>query len=98
MTAYNWIIRAYKLVCKLLKDWFTGVDNEHYDMGRFLWFAATAAAIIYPGVAMFIMKQEFDVQEFCIGLAAILAAGGFGVAQKDNARTKAVEVAAEESK
>ena len=83
----------YAFLSQVLKDWFTGLDNHHYELGRFLWFAAVVAAIVYPGAAMYFNHQEFDVQAFCIGLAAILAAGGFGVAQKDSARPEPVKPA-----
>lgn len=81
----------FLLLRKVLRDWFTGPDNEHYEMGRFLWFASVLAAIAYPGAAMYFNKQAFDVQAFCLGLAAILAAGGFGVAQKDIARADVIK-------
>lgn len=80
---------------KVFQNWFTGPNNNDYELGRALWFLAVMAAIVYPGMAMYFQKQAFDVQAFCIGLAAILAAGGFGVAQKDVAKGK-VDAAAPE--
>jgi hypothetical protein len=78
----------FALISRVLHNWFTGPGNDHYELGRFLWFLAVLAAIIYPGLAMWWKNQPFDVQAFCFGLAAILAAGGFGVAQKDVAKGK----------
>ena len=79
----------FKFLSKVLHDWFTGPCNDNYELGRALWCLGVVSAVVYPGMAMYFNKQEFDVQAFCFGLAAILAAGGFGVAQKDTAKVKA---------
>jgi len=66
-----------------------GVTGE-YELGRSLWAAATLALIIYQGVAIIAIGQAFDPIEFGTGAAAILAAGGFGIAAKDKGVAKAV--------
>lgn len=59
-----------------------GVTGE-VELGRVLWALATLALIAYQGLAIFVTKQNFSPIEFGTGAAAILAAGGFGVAAKD---------------
>lgn len=59
-----------------------GVTGE-IELGRVLWALATLALIAYQGVAIWMNKQPFSPIEFGTGAAAILAAGGFGVAAKD---------------
>ena len=67
---------------RLLRGWFTGCDNREYEIGRTLWALGSVALIAYQGWA--IQKgQTFNPTEFGLAVAAILAAGGFGVAQKD---------------
>lgn len=73
---------------KLLRDWFTGPDNSHYEMGRGLWFLSVIAALIYPGAHLY-LNGQFDVMDFGLSLAALLAAGGFGVSVKDKGSSEA---------
>ena len=73
------------LIARILKGWFTGKDNQAFELGRALWALGTVALIAYQGVALFYKGQTFSPVEFGAGLAAILAAGGFGVAAKDKA-------------
>lgn len=69
---------------KLLKDWFKGPTNEHYEAGRFLWFLSVVAAIGYSGAHLW-LNGTFSVIEFGGGIAALLAAGGWGIGAKDKA-------------
>lgn len=73
------------MIARLLRDWFTNVSNQHFELGRALWALGTFALIAYQGLALFLKDQTFSPIEFGTGLAAILAAGGFGVAAKDKA-------------
>lgn len=59
-----------------------GVTGE-FELGRILWAVATLALIAYQGVAIWLNHQAFSPVEFGGGAAAILAAGGFGIAAKD---------------
>lgn len=59
-----------------------GVTGE-VELGRVLWALATVALIAYQGLAIFLNHQDYSAIEFGTGAAAILAAGGFGVAAKD---------------
>lgn len=68
-----------------------GVTGE-YELGRALWAAATLALILYQGAAIWVLGQQFSPVEFGTGAAAILAAGGFGIAAKDRGVAKAQAV------
>lgn len=65
-----------------------GLSGE-FELGRILWAVATIALIGYQGVAIWLNKQDFSPVEFGAGAAAILAAGGFGIAAKDKGVAKA---------
>lgn len=73
---------------KLLKDWFTAPGNENYEAGRFLWFVSVLAAIGYSGAHLAI-NGEYDILSFGGGMAALIAAGGWGVGAKDKASAEA---------
>ncbi len=67
---------------KALINMFKGVDNNSLEMGRVLWLLGALATIAYQGYAIF-KGQNFDPLQFAGGFAALLAAGGFGIKQKD---------------
>ncbi len=72
----------------VFKHWFTGKDNESFEIGRALWALSVLATIAYQGVAIWVKGQAFNPVEFGAGVAALLAAGGFGIAVKDKAVPK----------
>jgi hypothetical protein len=65
------------------------------EMGRVLWAIATLALIVYQGVAVFLNKEPFNPVEFGAGAAAILAAGGVGIAAKDKGVASAAKTSSE---
>jgi hypothetical protein len=67
-----------------------GLSGE-VELGRVLWGVAVLAHVTYQGIAIFVLRQAFSPVEFGTGVAAVLAAGGLGVAAKDTgvARAKA---------
>lgn len=71
----------------LLKDCFTGIDGESYDIGRLLW---AIGVFSYIGIAIYaIMKgQPWSASEYGIGMSTILAGGGAGVAFKSKTEPK----------
>lgn len=69
---------------KILHDWFTGPCNDNFEAGRFLWFISVVAAIAYSGWHLY-LNATFSIIEFGGGIAALLAAGGWGVGAKDKA-------------
>lgn len=79
---------------RILRDIFSGPDNEAIEAGRVLWIVGVLAMIAYQGVAIWWKDQPFSAIEFGTGLGGILIAGGFGVAQKDRALAKVKETEA----
>jgi NO-binding membrane sensor protein with MHYT domain len=73
---------------RILREWFTGTNNIEYELGRALWAMSFLAMIAYQGIAIFVNNQDFDPVSFGGGVAAILAAGGAGVAMKDRAHPR----------
>lgn len=73
---------------KILHDFFTGPTSEYFEAGRFLWFVSIIAAIAYSGFHLFV-NETFDIMEFGAGIAALLAAGGWGIGAKDKAAKEA---------
>lgn len=67
-------------------NFLRGIGNQHIELGRLIWFCSGVAAIFYAGWAVIVNREPFlpHCLEFGGGMAAILAAGGFGVSQKDN--------------
>ena len=72
---------------KLLRDWFTGVDGQTYDLGRALWalgvmvFLGATVYSIYKG-------QTFDAIAYGTGFGAVLAAGGAALWMKKETEPK----------
>ena len=65
----------------LIKNLFTGVDNQTFDLGRLLW---AKMALVYSGITIYHVYKTgvFDYQNWAIGAGAILAAGGGSLALK----------------
>jgi hypothetical protein len=74
---------------KNISNVLKGISGE-FELGRVLWALLTLALIAYQGVAIWWNKQNFDPITFGAGAAAILAAGGFGIAAKDKGVANAV--------
>lgn len=72
----------------LFRQWFTGLGNESFELGRALWAVGVLALIGYQGAALFFLKQAFSPTEFGIGFGAVMAAGGVGIAAKDSSSIK----------
>lgn len=77
-------------ISNIFKDWFTGKTGETFELGRALWALACLAMIIYQGIAIWFKGQDFHPIDFGTGFAAILAAGGIGIAAKDRGGQVAV--------
>jgi hypothetical protein len=60
---------------KFVKDCLTGIDGESYDLGRVLWALAFLTGI---GLEVFSVTEslKFDLQQYGIGVGALLVAGG----------------------
>jgi hypothetical protein len=68
-----------------IRNLLTGTDNQSWELSRVAWALGVLAMIAYQGVAIWVKGQAFSPVEFGTGFGAILAAGGFGTAQKDRA-------------
>lgn len=76
------------MIANVLRGFFTSCDNQSFELGRALWALSVVALCICQGVALW-KGQAFSPTEFGTGAAAILAAGGFGIAAKDKANAGA---------
>jgi uncharacterized membrane protein len=70
------------VIRQLFKQWFTGKDNESYEIMRALTALAVLAMLFYIGWRL-IVQHEFDPLAAATGLAALLFGGGAGTAVKD---------------
>ena len=66
---------------KFWKDLFTGIDGESFDVGRVLW---VLAALVGLGLEVYcvLTKTSFDLQQYGLGVGALLLAGGFSLSVK----------------
>lgn len=71
-----------KTIRKLFHDWLTGPGNDNYELGRFLWISSAISMNVFSGMHLY-MNGVFDVLNFSLGAGGLLAAGGFGISQKD---------------
>lgn len=69
---------------KVLKFWFTGKDNESYEIMRALTALSVVVMLIYIGCHL-LFNRQFDPLSAAGGLGALLFGGGAGAAIKDNA-------------
>lgn len=70
------------LISRVIKDWFTGIDGESYDVGKALWVLASVQFCILAGWAIVVNKQPFNALEYGGGLGLVLAAGGAAISLK----------------
>lgn len=61
---------------KILKDVFTGIDGESYDMGRVLWALSVIAGLCYAGYDLVYLNTPFNIVNYGIGVGSLLASGG----------------------
>lgn len=74
-----------------------GISGE-LEAGRVLWVSGTALFVVsfisFAGIALLVKGQAFSPVEygtgFAAGFGAALAAGGFGISQKDRGVARAV--------
>lgn len=77
---------------KAIKNMFTGVDNETWDIGRILW---AKVSIVYCAISSYhvVAHGAFDPQNWAIGASAILAGGGGALSLKSKTEPKNVDPA-----
>ena len=66
---------------KFLNDCITGIDGESYDVGRVLWVLAALTGLALE-VYCVLTKTSFDLQQYGLGVGALLLAGGFSLSVK----------------
>lgn len=71
---------------KFLNDLFTEADNATFDMKRLLWAVGVVTGLGFQGYAIF-KGQTFSIQDFGIGLGAMLAAGGAALSMNAKSET-----------
>lgn len=67
---------------RILKFWFTGRDNESYEIMRALTALCVVVMLVYAGWHL-IVNKTFDPLATATGLGALLFGGGAGSAIKD---------------
>ena len=72
---------------KIIKDWFTGIDGETFDPARFLWFLGVFLFLVLSGYEVY-RSGKFDMANFSLGYAGLLAAGAAGVKIKETSEPK----------
>ena len=77
---------------KVLRYWFTGKDNESYEIMRALTALSVIVMLGYIGWHL-IVNKTFDPLAAATGLGALLFGGGAGAAIKDGTLGKATKVA-----
>lgn len=77
---------------KILKFWFTGKDNESYEIMRALTALSIVVMLAYIGWHL-IVNKTFDPLSTMTGLGALLFGGGAGSAIKDGTLSKPTKVA-----
>jgi hypothetical protein len=80
------------MFARILKYWFTGKDNESYEIMRALTALSVIVMLVYIGWHL-IVNKEFDPLAAAGGLGALLFGGGAGSAIKDGTLTKPTKVA-----
>jgi hypothetical protein len=80
------------MFARILKFWFTGKDNESYEIMRALTALSVLVMLGYIGWHLVVNKQ-FDPLAAATGLGALLFGGGAGAAIKDGTLAKPTKVA-----
>jgi len=70
------------MFARILKYWFTGKDNESYEIMRALTALSVIVMLVYIGWHL-IVNEQFDPLSAAGGLGALLFGGGAGAAIKD---------------
>lgn len=61
---------------KFALDCLTGIDGQSFDLGRVLWVLAFLVGIALEIYCTVIERTNFDLQQYGIGVGALLVAGG----------------------
>ena len=58
---------------KLAKDMFTEIDNETFDISKFLGFVTVLVAVFLAGWDVVVNQVQFSMQDFGIGIGVLFA-------------------------
>lgn len=78
------------MFARILKFWFTGKDNESYEIMRALTALSVVVMLGYIGFHL-VVNKTFDPLAAAGGLGALLFGGGAGAAIKDGTVGKPVK-------
>ena len=73
------MIIKQETVVKVIKDITTVANGEDYDLGRIALLIGIIAFIILSIYALAIKSQNFNAQDYGIGLGSLLGGGGLGL-------------------
>lgn len=67
---------------KIIKDWFTEVDNKTFDVTKALAVVSVISAIGMAWYSVIALNGEFSMQDYGIGIAALFAGVGVALGMK----------------
>jgi hypothetical protein len=76
---------------KILKDWFTEVDNSTFDVTKALAVVSILTGLGLAITAVVLKNQMFDFQAFGIGVAALFAGVGMALGMKKDTKESNVD-------
>jgi len=77
----------WQSIATFTRHCLTGADNQTYDIGRVLWALAFLVGLSLV-VASFLTGRAFDLQQYGIGVGALLTGGGVSLALKAKTEPK----------
>ena len=67
---------------KIIKDWFTEIDNQTFDVTRALAVVSILTAIGLIAYSIIYKGQVFSLQDYGIGMSTLLASTGLALKLK----------------
>lgn len=72
-------------IATVFRHLLSGKDNRTPDIARVIWFLMSVEFMVLAAVAVATNKQDISFNDFGVGAAALLAAGGIAVGMKTKA-------------
>ena len=73
---------------KIIKDWFTEIDNQTFDVTRALAVVSILTAIGLIAYSIIYKGQVFSLQDYGIGMSTLLASTGLALKLKKDTGDK----------
>ncbi len=70
------------MIKKIIKDWFTEIDNKTFDVTKFLAVVSIMTGIFLAIFSVVYKNQAFDYQDYGLGTAALFAGVGIALGMK----------------